>query len=86
MSSKANTHRILLSGHREVLYSYESPVAIRIVNALYRSERYVRFSASTSRHISQWADGAPILVVPHAEFVKMIAPLQARGLSKGDRG
>lgn len=66
---------VRLDDGREVLLSYGAPVAALIPGRGYvRTER--RYSATTDRHVTGYAPDA--VVVPHAEFMRLIRPVGAR--------
>ena len=51
-----------------VLYSYDTPVAVRVNGEWLTTEK--RFSASTSRHVREHAPGARVL--SHEEFLEQL--------------
>jgi hypothetical protein len=86
-----NLDLVPLSGGRLVCVSYAMPVAVFVpgkgqadlapglaTGTVYKSDRY--YSVTTSRHIGQFArrmcGGAPAEVLPHAEFVRHVEPLE----------
>jgi len=54
------------NGHSiECLYSYETPVAVRCVNGLFKTER--KWSVTTSRHVNKFI-GGDVMELPQDEF------------------
>ena len=54
------------NGHRiECLYSYETPVAVRCVNGLFKTER--KWSVTTSRNVNKFI-GSDVMELPQEEF------------------
>ena len=56
------------NGHSiECLYSYETQVAVRCVNGLFKTER--KWSVTTSRHVNKFI-GSDVMELPQEEFDK----------------
>lgn len=71
-----NRTTVTLTDGREVLVSYQTPVAAHIPGRGYvRSDK--RWSVTTSKHVSQYCGkpGQGNEVVPDAEFLELIAPM-----------
>lgn len=71
-----NQTRVQLTDGREVLVSYQTPVAAYIPGRGYvRSDKY--WSRTTSKHVSQYCGrpGQGNEVVPDVEFLKLISPM-----------
>ena len=63
----------------EVLFSYETPVAAFVAGESYIRSRH-RYSATTSKHISQYLDGAPAREVSQEEIDALL--LEVRTASR----
>ncbi|MGB4725374.1 MAG: hypothetical protein WBH12_08810 [Sediminibacterium sp.] len=51
----SNSTQITFKNGKQVLFSYETPVAANIGGRYYRTE--TKFSRTTSKHINNWLDG-----------------------------
>ena len=70
----SNVSRMSLSDGRIVLFSYRLPVAVFVPGRGVVANE-TRYSATTSRHINQFADGATISRVTEPEFNVAIWPV-----------
>lgn len=73
----ANMTLLTFTNGNELFFSYETPVAGRNSDGLFRTDKY--FSTTTSRHINQWLNGDDARVVPqsaidmYAEFDELLS-------------
>jgi len=70
----SNVSRMSLSDGRVVLFSYRLPVAVFVPGRGVVANE-TRYSVTTSRHITQFADGATISRVTEPEFKAAIQPV-----------
>ena len=69
-----NATELTLDNGNSVLFSYETAVAAFIVGrGLVRSSK--RYSATTSRHVSNWLDGRPSTLATPAELGELAGAL-----------
>jgi hypothetical protein len=54
---QANMTEVILNDNRVILFSYKTPVACRISDRVYRTNK--RWSNTTTRHINKWLAGTP---------------------------
>ena len=54
-----------------VLFSYETPVAAHCAGGYVRTDR--KYSVTTSKHITQWLDGADATTIPQAQIDELTA-------------
>ena len=54
---QANLTEIILNDNRVILFSYQTPVACKISDRVYRTSK--RWSNTTTRHINKWLAGIP---------------------------
>ena len=73
-----NGHVLELDNGNEVLFSYETPVAVALEDTVWVEQRSYtgvyktaeKFSKTTSAHINTWTDTTKTL--PHAEFLALV--------------
>lgn len=70
--NKQNCTVVSLTDGREVLVSYQTPVAAFIPGRGYVASE-TKWSQTTSRHVNDYAPGAAR--IPDAEFLALIAPM-----------
>lgn len=61
----SNQNEVEVNGMR-VLFSYSTPVAARIEDKVFRTDK--KWSVTTSKHINQWLDGQTAEVRPQSFF------------------
>jgi|TARA_R110000787_G_C13337150_1_gene437873 hypothetical protein len=67
----ANKTQVKLESGAIVLFSYETPVAAQLPEGGFvRTE--TKYSRTTSKHITQWLDGANAETVPQTEIDALI--------------
>tara|TARA_B100000686_G_C16421622_1_gene777458 strand:- start:451 stop:693 length:243 start_codon:yes stop_codon:yes gene_type:complete len=58
----SNQTELIFNDGTEVLFSYETPVAVLTVNGMYVTE--TKYSSTTSRHINKWCEGITRTTIP----------------------
>lgn len=67
---RANMTELDLGDGTIILFSYKTPVAAQIDRVYYKTE--YKWSATTTRHINQWLNGAKSNISPQSFFDGLI--------------
>ncbi len=66
----ANKTELHMSNGDIIFFSYQTPVAAQVVSGFVRTE--TKYSVTTSKHISQWLDGANATTVPQSQIDDLV--------------
>ena len=65
----SNQSELVLSNGSQILFSYETPVAVSTVDGLFVTDQH--YSSTTSKHINKWCEGITRTTVPQANILSI---------------
>ena len=73
----SNQSELVLENGSQILFSYETPVAVSTVDGLFVTDQW--YSSTTTKHINKWCEGITRTIVPQANILP-IALCQGDGI------
>ena len=65
----SNQSELVLSNGSQILFSYETPVAVSTVDGLFVTDQH--YSSTTTKHINKWCEGITRTTVPQANILSI---------------